>query len=254
MESTAQATQRKITLESLDLVRIDRPDIQIFNELLIQYPSENRRRPEQVVPDNMIVVHSEPIQATGSFDLPFQPVGPFCVLEYVSKQSKRKDYEDNFDRYEKHLRVSYYLIFYPDNQELSLYHLEGSKYVAVKPNAQGRLTLPELELEVSLLEGWVRFWFRGKLVPLPADLQRELKEATRRAEEAAQRAEKEARRAEKEAQRAEQASHQAEEALRRAEEETQRADRLSTDLERERKSREALEQEIQRLREQLDRR
>ena len=38
MESTAQATQRKITLESLDLVQARRPDVQVFNELLVQYP------------------------------------------------------------------------------------------------------------------------------------------------------------------------------------------------------------------------
>jgi len=31
MEATAQATQRKITLESLDLVHADRPDVQVFN-------------------------------------------------------------------------------------------------------------------------------------------------------------------------------------------------------------------------------
>ena len=38
MESTPQATQRKITLESLDLVAARRPDFHLFNELLVQYP------------------------------------------------------------------------------------------------------------------------------------------------------------------------------------------------------------------------
>ena len=33
MEATAQAAQRKITLESLDLVHAIRPEVQIFNEL-----------------------------------------------------------------------------------------------------------------------------------------------------------------------------------------------------------------------------
>src|SRR5262249_23491721 len=82
------------------------------------------------------------------------------VLEYVSKNNKRKDYEDNFRKYERELKVPYYLLFYPDNEELTLFHRRGSKYVSVKPNAAGRLAIPELELEVALLDGWVRFWFR----------------------------------------------------------------------------------------------
>src|SRR5437763_12027702 len=85
MEATPQATQRKITLESLDLVHARRPEVQVFNELLVQYPlPRGRRRLGQVVPDNMVVRHPEPINAEGSYDVPLQPVGPYWVLEYVS--------------------------------------------------------------------------------------------------------------------------------------------------------------------------
>src|SRR5258707_10165241 len=70
MEATAQAAQRKITLESLDLLHVRRPDVQVFNELLVQYPQGPRHEPGQVVPDNMVVVWKEPIKAEGSFDLP----------------------------------------------------------------------------------------------------------------------------------------------------------------------------------------
>ena len=31
-------------------------------------------------------------------------------------------------------------------------------------------TIPELELEVALHEGWVRYWHRGALLPLPGEL------------------------------------------------------------------------------------
>jgi hypothetical protein len=71
------------------------------------------------------------------------------------------------------------MVFYPDNQELTLYRHNGRKYVTVRPNAQGRYAIRELEMEVALLDGWVRFWFRGELLPLPADLLR-LLEQTRR--------------------------------------------------------------------------
>jgi hypothetical protein len=42
MESTPQSTQRKITVESLDLVQADRADVHVFSELLVQYPEKAR--------------------------------------------------------------------------------------------------------------------------------------------------------------------------------------------------------------------
>jgi hypothetical protein len=191
MEATPQATQRKITLACLELVHALWAAFQVFNELLVQYPLRGRKKPGQVVPDNMVVVHDEPIDAVGSYDVPLQPARPFWVLEYVSKSSQRKDYDDNMEKYERHLKVPYYLVFYPDNQELTLYRHNRRRYVTVRPNAQGRYAIRELEMEVALLDGWVRFWFRGELLPLPGDLLRLLEEARRREEEARRREEEE---------------------------------------------------------------
>ena len=80
MESTSQAQQRKITLGSLALVEARCPDFQLFNELLVQYPFGKPPVIRQVVPDNMVVLHTEPIKAKGSFNVPLQPVGPFWAL------------------------------------------------------------------------------------------------------------------------------------------------------------------------------
>jgi Uma2 family endonuclease len=176
MEATPQAMQRKITLESLDLVSARRPEIQVFNELLVQYALKPGGKPQQVVPDNMIVVWKEPIKALTSYNVPLQPVGPYCVMEYVSRGSKRKDYDKSLAKYERLLKVPYYLLFYPDDQELTLFRHNKRKYVSVKPNGEGRLAIPDLELEVALLGGWVRYWFRGELLPLPADLQHQVDE------------------------------------------------------------------------------
>lgn len=220
MEATSQATQRKITLESLDLVHARRPDIQVFNELLVQYPRKGQRRPGQVVPDNMVVVWAEPIEAEGSYDLPLQPTGPFWVLEYVSRHNKRKDYNDNFDKYEKELKVPYFLLFYPETQDLTLYRYAGKKYVAVAPKEHGRLAVPPLEIEVALVDGWVRFWFRGELLPLPAELQRELDETRQELQHT----------------------------KRQLGLEKQRVQELDKQLERERQARQALEEEVKRLR------
>jgi hypothetical protein len=214
MEATPQATQRKITLESLDLIVARRSDVHVFNELLVQYPVPRQRKPAQVVPDNMVVISDKPIGAETSYNLPLEPKPPFWVLEYVSKNSRRKDYEENFDKYERDLKVPYYLIFYPENEELTLYRHDEKKYVTVKPNKHGRYAIPELDLELAIKDGWVRYWHRGELLPLPAELERDLDEANFRAEQEARRAEQEARRADGERRRAEELQRKLEEAER----------------------------------------
>src|SRR5262249_6414867 len=163
-------------LVAFELIHGRRPDVQPFNELLIQYEHGRPPRRRQVVPDNMVVIHPEPIKAKGSYDVPLQPARPFFVLEYVSKSSERKDYEESFEKYEKELKVPYYLVFYPDNQEMTLYRLGSKGYRSVKPNGQGRCPIPELEVEMGLVDGWVRFWFRGEMLPLPSEMQRQLDE------------------------------------------------------------------------------
>jgi hypothetical protein len=203
-EAVPQATQRKVTLESLDLAHAHRSDIQTFNELVVQYRYGRDQEIRHVVPDNMVVLHDEPIQAVGSFALELQPARPFWVLDYLSKHSERKDYEDSFRKYERELKVPYYLRFSADEPELTLFRHTGRKYRTVPANEAGRYPIPELELEVGLRDGWVRFWFRGELLRSPADLQRELEEARRqllRTQEPAGRAEEQARRAREEAQR-----------------------------------------------------
>ena len=190
MEATDQATQRQITLESLAVLKVHRPEVQVFNELLVQYPRPGERKPGQVVPDNMVVLSNEPVRARSSFNLPLEKAKPFWVLEYVSKSNRRKDYDDNFDKYEKELKVPYFLLFYPDSQDLTLYRHTGKKYSSVKPNRHGRCAIPELDMEVGLLDEWVRYWHKGKLLPLPADLQRDLDRANQRVQELEKRQER----------------------------------------------------------------
>jgi hypothetical protein len=189
IEATPQTTQRKITLESLDPVHTRRPEVQFFNELLVQYPLPRRKRPGQVVPDNMSVIHNEPIKADGSYDVPLQPVSPFCMLEYVSKSSRRKDYDDNMRKCEHELKVPYYLLFVPDQQELTLYRLTGEGFVSVPPDEHGRYAIAQIDLAVRLLDGWVRYWYNGKLLPLPADLQAALDRTQAERDAALERAE-----------------------------------------------------------------
>jgi hypothetical protein len=73
--------QRKITLESLDLVQAQLPQFHLFNELLVHYPAadSDRPKPQQVVPDNMVVLHDGTIDAEGSYDVPLQRAGQYTA-------------------------------------------------------------------------------------------------------------------------------------------------------------------------------
>jgi Uma2 family endonuclease len=224
MEATGQAKQREITLESLALLKARRSDVHVFNELLIQYPIKGERRPGQVVPDNMVIVTDQPIHAKTSFNYPLETARPFWMLEYVSNSNKRKDYFDNFDKYEKELKVPYFLMFHPEEQKLTLYRHTGKKYILVNPNSRGRLEIPELELELAIFDGWVRYWLQGELLALPGEMLQELDKFREAIEEAERRTEEEKRRAEKATQRANSEMRRAEEEKRRAEEEKRRAD------------------------------
>jgi Uma2 family endonuclease len=195
MEAPPQANQRKITLASFEIIHVARPDIQLFNELLLQYPHGRQQRIHRVVPDNVVIVWPEPIKANVSYDLPLQPTAPFWVMDYVSRYNQRKDYEANLQQSERALKIPYYLLFFPDYPNLDFFRHNGKRYVPVKPDEQGRSSIPELEIEVAILDGWLRYWFRGELVSLPADLLLKLQEARRQQQEAIGRADKEKRRA-----------------------------------------------------------
>jgi Uma2 family endonuclease len=241
MEGIGQARQREITLESLAVVRASRPDFRVFNELLVQWPRPRQKKPGQVVPDNMVVLSQQPLRASTSFNVPLEPAGPFWVFEYVSKGNPRKDYEDSFQKYEKELKVPYYLLFYPDTQDLTLYRHNKRKYVSVLPNDNGRYAIPEVELEVAVLDGWVRYWYQGRLLPLPAELQGQLDETRQRLQETQQHLSETQQHLSETQQHLHDARQQAEEAARRAEEEKSRADELQERLK-------AMESELARLR------
>lgn len=215
MEAIPVGRQREITLASLAVVKLRRPEVQVANELLVQYPGNAHLG--QVVPDNMIILREEPLTDGGSYNLPFEPAPPFMMLEYVSPSNPRKDYEGSFRKYERELKVPYYLLFYPEQQDLRLYRHTEFAYEHVEPNVAGRLEVPELELEVGLLDGWLRYWFRGELIPLPADLQRRIDalqeqvlELVRHAQQAERRADRQKKRVAQEKQRAEQEKQRAE--------------------------------------------
>ena len=178
MESVSQSQQRKITLTAFDAIAKLRPEIHCFNELLIQYPIDEAPYFKRVCPDNMVIIHDGPINADGSYALSHQPARPFLVIEYISKRSEFKDREDNYSIYERELRVPYYLLCHPEEEDLILFKLRPRKleYATIKPDDRGCYAIPELELEVVMHDGWLRYLFRGDFLEMFGELYVENKE------------------------------------------------------------------------------
>jgi hypothetical protein len=124
----------------------------------------------------MVVLGDPGEDRRGSYALEHEACPVLWVLEYISRDDPEKDYVKNFEKYEGVFGFPYHLLFDPDEQSLLLYHLHERRYVPVEETAVARLPIRELELEVGLLEGWVRFWFRGELLPIPAELRARMRE------------------------------------------------------------------------------
>jgi Uma2 family endonuclease len=172
MESTPHATQREITVESMGLLKLQRPDLHYFNELLVQYPWAGRTR--QVVPDNMLVLGDLAERDRTNFPVVLENSPPFMMLEYVSQTSKGKDYGDAYAKYENELRTPYCLFFDPLAQDLRIYRHDGEGYERLEPDLQGRIAVPELDLEIGIHDRWVRYWHRGAMLKVPAELMQEM--------------------------------------------------------------------------------
>lgn len=164
MEATTQSVQREVTVDSYRTIQTHRADVHIFSELLIQYFFEGNLR--QVVPDNMLVLGAVDEKKRGSWALELEPGAVFITMEYVSPSNRRKDYVDSYEKYERELKVPYYLLVDPDRDEVRLHRHDGDGYDRVPFNLAQRLPVPELDLELGWKDGWVRYWFRGELVTL----------------------------------------------------------------------------------------
>jgi Uma2 family endonuclease len=173
-------------------------------------------------PDWFYVPDAPPL-APGNFRRSYvmwqEIISPLIALEFVSGDgAAEKDatpFKGKFWVYEQAVKIPFYGIYDVSKPSLELYELVSGRYHPMVLNAQGRYSIPMMNVEIGLWHGtyqtveldWVRWWdSAGNLLPTGHE----------RAAQESQRADQESQRADQESQRAESA---------RAE-----ADRLATKL------------------------
>jgi Uma2 family endonuclease len=175
MEGRKQAVQREISLAALSAVRDSRPDVHYFNEMLIQ--QFVRGQMIRVVPDLTVVRGDLAVQPVSSYE-PELALPVFWALEFVSP-SDQGEYTRKRQLYEQKLKIPYYLIYDPDAAplEFCLYRHDGTSYEIVPKNERGRYPIPEIDLEIGMLDEWARFWFAGELLDRTEEAVRNLRRA-----------------------------------------------------------------------------
>jgi hypothetical protein len=142
---------------------------------------------------------------------------PTIAIEFVSgdgsEEHDRTPKTGKFWVYEQGIIARYYAIFDAfHGPTLEVYQLKNERYERMRPNRRGHFPIPELKVELGMLEGrygnldatWLRFFdSAGHL--LPNDME-QIAAAEVTIERERLDASKERRRAEKEAQRADQAA------------------------------------------------
>lgn len=109
-------------------------------------------------------------------------IPPQIVLEFVSgdgsEEGDRTPWTGKFWIYETVIRPAYYGIYEVEKANVELYHMIGSHYELMTPNAYGQYEIPELQVALGIWQGtyqnmklpWLRWWdLQGKLLPNPEE-------------------------------------------------------------------------------------
>lgn len=218
--------------------------------ITVYYPEAAR-----FAPDFFVVLDAEPGPRT-SWVVAHEGRGLDFVLEIHYAGDRHKDMVANVVRYAR-LGITEYFVYDVRNATLRGWRLENEpdRYVPVMPQ-RGRWHAPHLGVELGLVDGRLRFWVEGNLLPLRDEiadtLAAALDAAILRAEAEIATARAEAERAQAEAERAaaEIAAARAEAERAAAELADVRAEALRAKAEAERAA--ALEREVAALRARLE--
>jgi len=223
METHRHVLQMFLLIEVLNHYWAEREDGFVGGDMFVYFSPDQVYTHDFRGPD-VFVVQGVSKRSRKSWVVWQEGKAPDVVIELLSETTAEKDRNEKKLIYQDRLRVPEYFWYDPYSGELAGFSLRDGKYVAIEPDADGRLVSQQLGLMLRRWEGvyqreeatWLR-WATpdGVLLPTP----KEQAEQEHQQSLAAQ-------------QQAEQAQQQAKEAQRQAEEERQRAAELEALLAR----------------------
>lgn len=160
------------------------PMTYVSGNILLFYEPGNKRR--HVSPD-VLVVRGVANRRRDNYLVWEEGRAPDLVIELTSASTSREDTAEKFELYRTVLRVPELFLFGPRAEYLTPpfrgYRLRRGRYAAIRP-AAGRLPSEALGLHLERVGEQLRLWdpAAGRLVPTPAEAQREAKEAQAAAE------------------------------------------------------------------------
>jgi Uma2 family endonuclease len=214
--------------------------VYVSGNLLVYYEEGNPKRSFE--PDTFVVKDCDP-RRRRIFKIWEEGKVPHFILETTSSSTRREDQGKKKRLYEE-LRVPEYFLYDPLGEwlkpPLQGHRLGKSGYERIEADAEGRIDRQQLGISFQLEDGQLEMVETATGKRLLCDEEAAAEEARHAAEEARQAAE--------EARRAAEAIQRAAEEVRRAAEANQRAADVEERLAREIAARQALEQELARLR------
>lgn len=184
-------THRLLLIQTAEFLQQAFPEAYVSGNICLYYEEGN---PEKMIsPDNLLCLRQGP-QKKRIYRgwLPNHQLD--LVIEFSSRKTKKKDYEEKKQIYEKILQVPYYLIFDPEKLTLDLFELKESGYEMVQSNDRGYWPMEGLKLQVGFRLPDALMFFDDQNYPilskaeqaqLEANRERAAKEAEQAAKEAA---------------------------------------------------------------------
>ena len=175
----------------------DDPEVYIGANMAVYFSAIEKVRPAFKAPDFFVVLGAEPGRYRTSW-VTWEENGtvPEVIIELLSASTEREDRGRKMSIYGQ-ARVSAYYLFDPRTAALEGYSRDfsGRRWLELRPDAVGALECAPLQLRLQVLPGeyegeggdWLR-WIdgEGRVLPTPAEAERERAEAERARADAAE--------------------------------------------------------------------
>lgn len=201
LESSWQRDQINLLIELAYLHWAERNDFYAGGNMFIYYSPKKLKSEDVRGPDFFVVKGVDRFKYRPSWIAWEEDnILPHLIVELISPSTRSEDEITKKRLYEQAFRTPEYYLYYPDEQKLVGWRLQGARYQPITPDERGWLWSEQLELWLGTWQGydealvshtWLRFFDSdGQLIPTHRE----------RAEEAQDQAEKAQERAETETQ------------------------------------------------------